>query len=332
MRQIRTLSILLAAVGLLWSGAAPAVPYDTLRSKAGARNLFTDGNPGIATAPFLETGPSGNAAAILVDGTPVDANGIPGPTAMIVGDEAVPTVAAIGAVETIGRVGASDDFVTATTQVHTRAYWFVLRDSQDGDAPTGVLDSYGSSSDIADAALAGGAKVSTSDGVVAAPLTNDGLNVVSLADPTATATGIRVSTSGTTAPTGLIVNVGGDGLNFTDGSSDLGPLSADQILFNFGGATTVALRALAPEAQTLAPLAAGHMANGDVEPMLVIRDYGTGPKDRFLAFNDPFSTATLLSSEGTQQTATPEPTSLALFAVGLSLLALLTRGRRTRTP
>ena len=331
MPWIRKIPIVLLAAGLLSPATASAVPYETLRSEAGSRNLFTDGNLGVATAPFLEVDSFGATDRITVDGSPRSANGLPGPSAMIVGETTLLTDVGIGANGLIVRDRLATDYLTASTQVHPKAHWAALTDTEDTDPSSGALDSFGSLADIANSvtgasALGIPAKASIAGGVMDVSLAGDGLNVVALSGADARASGIRID--GSAAATGLVINVGKDVLDLGDGATDLGPLSANQVLFSFGGAATLPLRALAPESAMLAPLAAGKFSDNGVGDLLVIRNYGSGPKDRFLAFNDPFSFSTLILFAGPRAVATPEPGSLGLFAAGLAALAFATRRSR----
>jgi choice-of-anchor A domain-containing protein len=221
-------------------------------------------------------------------------------------------------------------YVTSTTHVNDPSYWNTPKTTGAPATPATPLDVYGSSTDIINAskslsALTGATNISSNGGTITITLTKNGMNVIDLSMLSgSTITGINVVTAPGVTPTGLIVNVAGDNLNFNGGSYNLGSLTDGQVLFNFGNATNISLTSLGFEGTLLAPLATVNFTSGNLNGALIANNYyGAGE-----LHSDPFtdSLPTYVPTGGTT-VATPEPGTVALFGTGLIVLALASRRR-----
>jgi choice-of-anchor A domain-containing protein len=139
-----------------------------------------------------------------------------------------------------------------------------------------------------------------------------------------TITGINITNANGVTPTGLIINVNGDNLNFNGGSFNLGSLADNQVLFNFGNATTLSLENLAFNGALLAPLATVNFSSGQINGALIADNYMGPGQVNYVGFNDPLPTYT---ASGGTVVATPEPGSIALFGTGVVVLGLFFRRR-----
>jgi choice-of-anchor A domain-containing protein len=214
-------------------------------------------------------------------------------------------------------------YVTASSQVHDPSYWNAPRTSGGPATPTAPLDVFGSSTDITNAsnsltALSGATKISSNGGVINITLNSNGLNVIdlSLIDG-ATITGINITTANGVVPTGLIINIAGNNLNFNGGTFNLGPLANSQVLFNFGNATAISLQNLAFEGALLAPLATVDFSNGHIDGALIAGNYTGSAQVNYVGFNDPLPAYAATGGSGGTVVATPEPGTIILFGTGL---------------
>jgi choice-of-anchor A domain-containing protein len=226
-------------------------------------------------------------------------------------------------------------YVTSSTTVNDPSYWTAVQRSGAPATPATPLDVFGSSTDVTNAstsmtALSGATNVSSSGGTINITLSSNGLNVIDLnVANSATVTGINISNANGVTPTGLIINVNGNNLNFNGGSINLGSLANNQVLFNFGNATTLSLSSLAFEGALLAPLATVNFSSGHIDGALIINTYTGSAQVNYVGFNDPlptYQTSGSGSGSGTQ-VATPEPGTIALFGTGLMVLGLIFRRR-----
>ena len=162
-------------------------------------------------------------------------------------------------------------YVTSSTTVNKPSYWSTPQTSGGPATPATPLDVFGTSTDITNAstsltALSGATNVSSSGGTINVTLSNSGLNVIDLNIANgATITGINITNANGVVPTGLIINVNGDNLNFNGGTFNLGSLANNQVLFNFGNAQTLTLQNLAFEGALLAPLATVNFNSGHID-------------------------------------------------------------------
>jgi len=225
-------------------------------------------------------------------------------------------------------------YVTSSTSVNDPSYWTAARASGAPATPTAPLDVFGSSTDIVNAstsltALSGATTVNSTGGTINVTLSNSGLNVIDLNIANgATITGINITNANGVTPTGLIINVNGDNLNFNGGSFNLGSLANNQVLFNFGNATTLSLQNLAFEGALLAPLATVNFSSGHIDGALIANNYNGPGQVNYVGFNDPLPIYTASGSGGTV-VATPEPGSIALFGTGVLVIGLFFRRRMT---
>ena len=221
-------------------------------------------------------------------------------------------------------------YVTPTTTVNDPSYWNTAKTTGAAAPPATPLDVYGSSTDIINAskslsALTGATNISSSGGTITITLTQNGLNVINLSVLNgATITGINIVNAAGVTPTGVVINVAGDNLNFNSGTYNLGSLTDGQVLFNFGNATNLSLGSLGFDGTLLAPLATVNFTSGNLNGALIANNYyGNGE-----LHSDPFTDAlpTYVGTGGTT-VATPEPGTVALFGTGLIVLALASRRR-----
>jgi choice-of-anchor A domain-containing protein len=219
-------------------------------------------------------------------------------------------------------------YVTASTQVHDPSYWNAPATSGGPATPTAPLDVFGSSTDIVNAsnsltALSGATNVSSTGGVINITLSKSGLNVIDLSVTNgATITGINITNANGVTPTGLIINVAGNNLNFNGGTFNLGSLANTQVLFNFGNATAISLQNLAFEGALLAPLATVNFSSGHIDGALIANTYLGAGQVNYVGFNDPLP---VYSGTGGTVVATPEPGTIAVFVTGLIAVGLFRR-------
>lgn len=224
-------------------------------------------------------------------------------------------------------------YIAASTQVHDPSYWANPQTSGGPATPTAPLDVFGNSTDIINAsnsltALSGATNVSSTGGIVNITLIGNGLNVIDLSVVNgATVTGINITNANGITPTGLIINVAGDNLNFNGGTFNLGSLANSSVLFNFGNATAISLQNLAFEGALLAPLATVTFSSGHIDGALIANNY-TGPGQvNYVGFNDPLPAYVATGGSGGGNVATPEPGTIAVFGTGLTVVALYCRRR-----
>lgn len=224
-------------------------------------------------------------------------------------------------------------YVTASTQVNDPSYWTAPTVGGGPATPKSPIDLYGSSTDLKNAstalaASAANATVTSAGGTITITLNQSGLNVINLNIPNgASINGINIVTANGVVPTGLVINVNGDNLNFNGGSFNLGGLKSSQVLFNFSTATNLTLSNLAFIGDLLAPLATVNFTSGQLIGSLLANNYlGTGQINDGGGFSLPLPTYS--GGGGNTVVATPEPASLLVFGAGLVGLGLLHRRRR----
>jgi choice-of-anchor A domain-containing protein len=331
MRPIEYLSRITLALGLMIAPAALATPYDTLKSIAGTYNVFLLSNPGTASAPFQNTDAEGNGS--------VSGN-------VFVGDVAANLSSGVtiqgspsltGANQSLnggsnGGDGPSAVHVTSLAPVNDPSYWTAARTSGAPGTPAAPLDVFGGSTDIVNAATSltapgGATTLNSPGGPIDVTLSRNGLNVIDLNIAAGAAiTGINITNANGVTPTGLIINVNGDRLNFDGGSFNLGSLSGSEVLFNFGNATTVSLQNLGFEGARLTPLATVDFSSGHIDGALIVKNHVGSGQVNSVGFNDPLPTYAASGSSGTV-VATSEPGSIALFATGVVVIGLFFRRR-----
>lgn len=320
---------------------AGATPYDTLQSIAGAYNVFLLGNIGDAAAPFQYSDTQGKVAVagnatlnggvgiqnLAVRGSLTDQNGAIGGNVFVGGVSANLT----GGVTINGSssltVGNSPTgvYITASTQVHDPGYWAAPATGGGPATQTTPIDLFGSSTDIVNASnsltgLTGAADIRSSGGVVNITLNNNGLNVIDLSGLNgATITGINITNATGVTPTGLVIHVAGDNLDFNGDSFSLGSLGTNQVLFNFGNATSLTMANLAFEGALLAQLATVNFTAGHVDSALTANNYIVSAQISYTGFNNPFLIYTAGGS------GVPEPASVVIFVTGLLALILMRR-------
>lgn len=222
-------------------------------------------------------------------------------------------------------------YVTSSTTVNDPSYWTTARTSGAPATPTAPIDVFGSSTDIINAsnsltALTGGTSVAASGGTINLTLTSNGLNVINLTVPDgATITGINITNANGVTPTGLIINVNGNNLNFNGGTFNLGSLAANQVLFNFGNATAISMQNLAFEGALLAPLATVTFNSGHIDGALIANTYLGNGQLNYVGFNDPLPAYQAAGGTGGSGVPTPEPASIILFGTGILVVGLFRR-------
>ncbi len=113
-------------------------------------------------------------------------------------------------------------------------------------------------------------------------------------------------------PTGLIINVNGNNLNFNGGSFTY-PWARSptaQVLFNFGNADDLdrCEHRIAFEGALLAPLATVNFSSGHIDGALIASNYTGSAQVNYVGFNDPLPTyCRQVARGGTVVVATPEP-------------------------
>jgi choice-of-anchor A domain-containing protein len=221
-------------------------------------------------------------------------------------------------------------YVTASSHVNDPSYWATAKTSGGPATPSTPLDVFGGSTDITNAstsltALSGATSVASTGGTINITLSKNGLNVINLSVANgATITGINITNANGVVPTGLIINVNGNNLNFNGGTFNLGSLSNTNVLFNFGNATSLNLQNLAFEGALLAPLATVNFSSGHIDGALIANTYLGPGQINNVGFNDPLPA---YSSSGGTVVATPEPGSILLFGSGLVVLGFYGRRR-----
>jgi len=228
-----------------------------------------------------------------------------------------------------GGSSPSNIYVTSTTTVNDPSYWNTAKTTGAPATPATPLDVYGSSTDIINAskslAALNAPTITSSGGTITITLTQNGMNVIDLSMLNgSTITGINVVTANGVTPTGLILNVAGDNLNFNGGTYNLGSLTDNQVLFNFSNATNLSLSSLAFNGSLLAPLATVNFTTGNLNGALIANNYyGNGE-----LHSDPFTdTLPTYAATGGTTVATPEPGTVAIFGTGLIVLAMVARRR-----
>ncbi len=356
MRLLKSLPKMAVLAGLLVAPTAFATPYDTLTSIAGTYNMFLLGNLGTASSPFssdavgsvavagnayisgASIGSSNSNASLIVGGNLVQNGGTDAGNVFVGGSSATfsggatingsITLSAANSTYTSSDASSPTNiYVTPTTTVHDPSYFNTPKTT---GAPATPLDVYGSSTDIINAskslsALTGATNISSSGGTITITLTKNGMNVIDLSMLNgSTITGINIVNAAGVTPTGLIINVAGDNLNFNGGSYNLGSLNDGQVLFNFGNATSINMGSLAFNGTLLAPLATVDFTSGQLNGALIANNY-YGPGE---LHSDPFTDTlpTYVATGGTT-VATPEPGTVALFGTGLIVLAFASRRR-----
>jgi choice-of-anchor A domain-containing protein len=367
MRPIKYLSKFALAVGLIAAPAAIATPYDTLQSIAGTYNMFLTGNLGTASSPFQYSDVEGNVAVAgnaYIVGSAINGNNTPGPAALVVGGSLTATSGTIngnvfvgGASATLtsgvtingslNMTGANSTlnagsnngsnptggiYITPTTTVSKPSYWST---PQTSGGPATPLDVFGTSTDVTNAstsltALSGATNISSSGGTINIALTKSGLNVIDLTLPNgATVNSINITNANGVTPTGLIINVNGNNLNFTNGSFTYpSGLSANEVLYNFGNATSISASSIAFQGTLLAPLATVNFSSGQMDGALIAANYTGSAQVNSIGYNDPLP-AYQASGSGGSLVATPEPGSIALFGTGVLMIGLFFRRRMT---
>jgi choice-of-anchor A domain-containing protein len=216
--------------------------------------------------------------------------------------------------------------------VNDPSYWTAARTSGAPGTPAAPLDVFGGSTDIVNAATSltapgGATTLNSPGGPIDVTLSRNGLNVIDLNIAAGAAiTGINITNANGVTPTGLIINVNGDRLNFDGGSFNLGSLSGSEVLFNFGNATTVSLQNLGFEGARLTPLATVDFSSGHIDGALIVKNHVGSGQVNSVGFNDPLPTYAASGSSGTV-VATSEPGSIALFATGVVVIGLFFRRR-----
>jgi choice-of-anchor A domain-containing protein len=227
-------------------------------------------------------------------------------------------------------------YVTSSTTVNDPSYWAHVQTSGAPATPATPLDVFGTSTDVTNAstsltALSGATNISSSGGTINITLSSNGLNVIDLnLTNGATINSINITNANGVTPTGLIINVNGNNINFTGGSFNYpSGLSASNVLYNFGNATSITGSGYGFLGTVLAPLATVNFSNGNINGDVIAANY-TGTAQ----VNDPGFTLQLpsyqtASGSGGTTGATPEPGSLALFGTGAVVIGLFFRRRLT---
>jgi len=231
-----------------------------------------------------------------------------------------------GSLTSNGASSPSAIYVTSSTQVNDPAYWATPSTS---GGPAAPVDSYGTATDLLNAstslANAGTTTVTSSGGNITITLTQSGLNVVNLNLPAgATINGINIVNAAGVVPTGLVINVNGNNLNFNGWTYNLGSLSQNQVLFNFPTATAVTLSNLAFEGDILAPLAQVDFISGQIQGNLIAGSYIGGGQIN-LGSGPEFTLPAYTAGSGSGTAPIPEPGSLVLIGTGLLAIATLRR-------
>jgi len=233
-----------------------------------------------------------------------------------------------------GSSPAGGIYVTSSTTVNKPSYWSTPQTSGGPSTPATPLDVFGTSTDITNAstsltALSGATAVSSNGGTINITLTKNGLNVINLTLPNgATVNSINITNANGITPTGLIINVNGNNINFTGGSlSYPSGISASNVLYNFSNATSITGSGYGFVGSLLAPLATVNFNNGNINGAVIAANYTGGAQ-----VNTAPLTLTLptYQTSGGSQVATPEPGTLALFGTGLAVIGLVFRRRRYR--
>ena len=367
MRLMRHLPKIAFLAALSAGPSVLATPYDTLQSIAGAYNVFLTGNLGTASAPFQNSDTEGNVAVAgnaYLSGDAINGNNTSGEAALVVGGSLTDNSGSVngnvfaggsvtltggatikgslsltGANTTLSSGDASSPtaiYTTSSTTVNDPSYW---TKAQTSGGPATPLDVFGTSTDVTNAstsltALSGATNVSSTGGTINIALSKNGLNVIDLTlSNGATVNSINITDANGVIPTGLIINVNGNNLNFTNGSFTYpSNLSANQVLYNFGNATSISASGIAFQGALLAPLATVNFSNGQLDGALIANNYTGSAQINYIGFNDPlpaYQTSGSGLGSGTV-VATPEPASIFLFGGGLIVLALNIRRHMIR--
>jgi choice-of-anchor A domain-containing protein len=223
-------------------------------------------------------------------------------------------------------------YVTSSTTVNKPSYWSTPQTSGGPATPATPLDVFGTSTDITNAstsltALSGATAVSSNGGTINITLTKNGLNVINLTLPNgATVNSINITNANGITPTGLIINVNGNNINFTGGSlSYPSGISASNVLYNFSNATSVTGSGYGFQGAILAPLATVNFSSGNINGDVIAANYTGGAQVNSVGF-----ALVLPTYQGSGTVASPEPGTLALFGTGIAVIGLAIRRRRYR--
>jgi choice-of-anchor A domain-containing protein len=231
-------------------------------------------------------------------------------------------------------------YVTSSTTVNKPSYWSTPHTSGGPATPPTPLDVFGTTTDLKNAstsltALSGATNVSSNGGTINITLTKNGLNVINLTLPNgATVNSVNITNANGVTPTGLIINVNGNNLTFTNGSFTYpSGLGADDVLYNFGNAASITASNIAFEGALLAPLATVNFNNGHIDGAVLAANYTGSAQVNYVGLDLQLpSYQTSGDGSGGTTVATPEPGTLALFGTGLLVMGLFFRRRAKGAP
>ncbi len=146
--------------------------------------------------------------------------------------------------------------------------------------------------------------------------TDANLNIFDLTNSTYSAATINIS-----APAGstVVINVPGSAASFTYGSINLSGVSANNVIWNFNNATSLALNGIGFNGTILAPGAAFSGTYGDIDGQLIANTV-TGTTE----FHDYLFSGNLgsVNNPRNDPSAAPEPGTWVLLAIGALLFTI----------